>query len=327
MKRYWVIAPFHAKFPDPWEKIWAYDLKHGIISLGWRCMGDVSDLDLNEILKLADVRLQPEPGQSAEAIAKSRSASAHMLWKFFNEVQPGDVVIARRGTKRVAAIGTVKRAAYYDPDKLSEWPFGIDDSYPNHIEVEWMAEPRNISFDVPMFGVQTIHLIPEEKFVSLGLANSMPTNSRRLHEDDSDEESFKVQDTDERTLIERQIRERRGQQAFRHALFGRYEKQCVVTGCGVVAVLEAAHIKPYQGEKENHPENGLLLRADIHTLFDLDLLGIEPSMLQVRLHPSLKDEYGDLEGQQLRCRDGLQPSRDALNLRFVLFEERLNGTA
>jgi HNH endonuclease len=33
-------------------------------------------------------------------------------------------------------------------------------------------------------------------------------------------------------------------------------------------ILEAAHISPYRGEEDNHPENGLLLRADLHTLFD-----------------------------------------------------------
>ena len=62
-----------------------------------------------------------------------------------------------------------------------------------------------------------------------------------------------------------------------------------MTGCTVFAVLEAAHIKPYQGENDNHPQNGLLLRADIHTLFDLNLLGIQPERLQVEisgpLHP------------------------------------------
>ncbi len=56
----------------------------------------------------------------------------------------------------------------------------------------------------------------------------------------------------------------------------RYEHRCVVTGCTVIAVLEAAHIRPYRRPEDNDVKNGLLLRADIHTLFDLNLLGIEP---------------------------------------------------
>ena len=96
-----------------------------------------------------------------------------------------------------------------------------------------------------------------------------------------------------------------------------------MTGCAVLAVLEAAHIKPYQGENDNHPENGLLLRSDIHTLFDLDLLGIEPHRLQVELHPSLAKEYGDLTGATLGCAPARRPSQEALKLRYDQFQQRL----
>ena len=54
-------------------------------------------------------------------------------------------------------------------------------------------------------------------------------------------------------------------------------------GCDVVAVLKATHIMPYRGEETNHPSNGLLLRADLHTLFDVGLLTIDPKTMTVRL--------------------------------------------
>lgn len=100
-----------------------------------------------------------------------------------------------------------------------------------------------------------------------------------------------------------------------------------MTGCTVLAVLEAAHIKPYLGEQDNHPENGLLLRSDIHTLFDLDLLGIAPDRLEVELHPSLRTEYGDLAGVRLRCPCDRRPSPEALKLRYRLFLKRLDAPA
>jgi putative restriction endonuclease len=96
-----------------------------------------------------------------------------------------------------------------------------------------------------------------------------------------------------------------------------------VTGCTVLAVLEAAHIKPYRGERDNHSENGLLLRSDIHTLFDLDLLGIEPDRLQAELHPSLTIEYGALAGMPLGYGFGHRPSYEALRLRYGLFQRKL----
>jgi predicted restriction endonuclease len=55
----------------------------------------------------------------------------------------------------------------------------------------------------------------------------------------------------------------------------------------VEAVLEAAHITPYLGEKTNHISNGLLLRADLHTLFDLYLIRINPTTLRVEISPNL----------------------------------------
>ena len=51
------------------------------------------------------------------------------------------------------------------------------------------------------------------------------------------------------------------------------------TDCEVVQVLEAAHIIPYQGPSTNHVGNGLLLRADLHTLFDLGLIAVDERKL------------------------------------------------
>jgi hypothetical protein len=127
---------------------------------------------------------------------------------------------------------------------------------------------------------------------------------------------------DRREIVDRQIRERRGQQQFRDALRKRYGDHCLVTGCDVLSVLEAAHISPYRGEDDNHPTNGLLLRADIHTLFDLDLLGIEPEELRVELHPAVVNEYGSLVGEALRCPRNRRPAMSALSVRYEQFRQR-----
>jgi hypothetical protein len=168
------------------------------------------------------------------------------------------------------------------------------------------------------------------RFEQLGfkvITISDPGESRlRAEEADGAElssgESYSPEGVDRRQLVERQIRARRGQRQFRDALRARYQNRCVVTGCGIVAILEAAHISPYRGDKENHPENGLLLRADIHTLFDLDLLGIEPDHLRVELHPEIVEEYRYLMGKPLQCPDGVHPSPEALGIRYRQFCQR-----
>jgi predicted restriction endonuclease len=105
---------------------------------------------------------------------------------------------------------------------------------------------------------------------------------------------------DEREKKLRGIVERRGQPDFRNKLIAAYGGRCAVTGCDAVAALEAAHIVPYAGPQSNHVTNGLLLRADIHTLFDLDLIGIEPNSLTISVAPAIKTTvYAELDGKKL----------------------------
>lgn len=108
---------------------------------------------------------------------------------------------------------------------------------------------------------------------------------------------------------------RRGQAAFRDSLLDAYACTCPVTGCKIEPLLEAAHIIPYLGATTNHIQNGLPLRADIHTLFDLQLLAIDPETLTVLLAPSLlESEYGSLAGIAIKLpqQPSHHPSREAL---------------
>jgi predicted restriction endonuclease len=93
---------------------------------------------------------------------------------------------------------------------------------------------------------------------------------------------------DARERVAGEISKRRGQPAFRRKLLKIYGNRCAITGCNAVEVLEACHIVPYLGPKTNHPSNGLVLRADLHTLFDLGLVTIDPQNMSVRvvLRPS-----------------------------------------
>ncbi len=104
-------------------------------------------------------------------------------------------------------------------------------------------------------------------------------------------------DERERTLV--QIAQRRGY-TFRRRLIAAYEGRCAVTKCDAKPALEAAHILPYAGDKSDFICNGLLLRGDIHTLFDLDLIGINPRTFAVALARSLRGtSYDELAGKAI----------------------------
>ncbi len=96
---------------------------------------------------------------------------------------------------------------------------------------------------------------------------------------------------DSRVLINSSIRARRGQQKFRDTLLQRFDERCAITNCSIKHLLEAAHIKPYRGEHDNSPSNGIILRTDIHTLFDLGLVGIEPKTGRVHVDVSIYERW------------------------------------
>lgn len=123
---------------------------------------------------------------------------------------------------------------------------------------------------------------------------------------------------DGRKKIIQEVVRRQGQPKFRKALLSAYGEKCVVSGCNVVDVLEAAHIAPYLGEQSNTVQNGLLLRADIHTLFDLGKLKITPAG-EIELHETLLGtEYERYQGHEIRSPVNLAqaPNVKALTLKY-----------
>lgn len=136
---------------------------------------------------------------------------------------------------------------------------------------------------------------------------------------DADTDDFdptSVEDARER--ISCSITQRRGQKTFRDDLIATYNGRCAITGCSVLDVLEAAHIHPYRGADTNRVTNGLLLRADIHTLFDCGLLVIDSETMTVLVAPQLKDsEYGAFHGRSLCVpkSPAQKPSAEALNMK------------
>ncbi|SBT52509.1 HNH endonuclease [Micromonospora auratinigra] len=95
-----------------------------------------------------------------------------------------------------------------------------------------------------------------------------------------------------------QVTARQGQADFRRRLMDAYDGACAISGCDVPAVLQAAHIDPYDGPSTNRVTNGLLLRADLHNLFDEGLLWIDDAY-RVRVATDL-DHYQDFDGRKVR---------------------------
>ncbi len=134
----------------------------------------------------------------------------------------------------------------------------------------------------------------------------------------TEDRSFDVASVvDSREKVLAQIIRRRGQRAFRNSLIAAYEQRCAITNCDALDALESAHIVSYRGPATNDISNGLLLRADIHTLFDLGLIAVTPEELRVVLSRKLSGTaYEEFRGVMLRMPvdPASRPNREALRM-------------
>ncbi len=83
---------------------------------------------------------------------------------------------------------------------------------------------------------------------------------------------------------------RLGQGAFRILITDAYLRRCSITGEKTLPVLEAAHIKPYAKSGPHFISNGILLRSDIHKLFDTGYITITKEY-KVEVSPRIKEEF------------------------------------
>lgn len=120
-----------------------------------------------------------------------------------------------------------------------------------------------------------------------------------------------------------QIVRRQGQGSFRKQLLRAYQSKCCMTETSDVAVLDAAHITSYDGPSTSTVNNGLLLRTDLHTLFDSGLLGIEPATFLIMVHESIEEpDYRALQGKRIRLPEieGDNPSFEHLTQKWEEFK-------
>ena len=129
-----------------------------------------------------------------------------------------------------------------------------------------------------------------------------------------------IEDGREKKL--RAVASRQGQKKFRNLLLQAYNSKCAFTNCDVTQVLQAAHIVPYNGIKTNDIKNGILLRADIHDLYDMFFISINPENYKITISSHLMDSYlQDLNMKQINLPNRLQeyPDKKVLEWHYNQF--------
>jgi len=112
---------------------------------------------------------------------------------------------------------------------------------------------------------------------------------------------------------------RRGQPAFRAKLIDLYGR-CPLSGCTTLAALEAAHVRQVSGGGADRSSNGILLRADLHKLFDCNLIAIDPESGRVQVSAGCGSEYRKLLGKTVFSPPKGGPALDDFKERWAKFE-------
>ncbi|MDM5197591.1 HNH endonuclease [Fictibacillus enclensis] len=131
-------------------------------------------------------------------------------------------------------------------------------------------------------------------------------------------EEFKL--VDESNIIKGHFKRKRriDSPKFRELTIAAYNK-CAITGEKFLGILEACHIQPYINEKSNHIQNSILLRIDIHELFDSGLITIDGNY-KVYVSSLLSSEYyQSFQGKTIHLPEDSNhhPSKKALEYNFL----------
>jgi putative restriction endonuclease len=114
---------------------------------------------------------------------------------------------------------------------------------------------------------------------------------------------------------------RLGQGSFRIVITDAYERRCALSGERTLPVLDAAHIKPYAVLQRHEVSNGILMRSDLHRLFDDGYITIDPMDRRIQVSRRIRDEFDNgkeyykLHGERIRepAQSSYRPHSDNLD--------------
>lgn len=149
---------------------------------------------------------------------------------------------------------------------------------------QWIPIPQ--SFALNIVSGKSYDTLTEEGAALWENTRRAMSNQRRVQEPAVTSPNFEEPRFGEEYLA----RSRLGQGAFRVLVTDAYQRRCAVTGERTLPVLEAAHIRPYSRQGPHRISNGILLRSDLHKLFDLGYVTVTPEM-RLEVSPRLKAEW------------------------------------
>ena len=213
-----------------------------------------------------------------------------LAWSTFGEAN-GVLSLADFRTKISSIRGDLEKNPTIGCTILTQ-PFYLEDHAFFAPPLEWALNiVTGKSYDATVG--EGLRLFEQAKSAILFQSPTIRTGSNRLAEDSP------------RYGEERLIRPRLGQGGFRVVVLDEYARRCSITGERTLPVLEAAHIQPYSEDGPHDVSNGILLRSDLHTLFDKGYMTVTTD-LRVEVSRRIREEFSNgreyyaLHGHELK---------------------------
>lgn len=221
-------------------------------------------------------------------------------------------------------------------------------SYPEFIDIIRSFRKKSSNLmgrNAPPLGciiLRDVHFLPESEWLPWGAKEGFSSNivrrkgydltsrpgsqlleflkGRELYVAPEFSETFMPQIVDQRTWTARSSVVREGQGTFRLRLLDAYGKRCAITGERTIPVLHAAHIQPYMGPASNNVRNGVVLRSDLHELYDQGYVAITPDY-RIEVSSRIREEFDNgrdyyaFHGRELKvlpAEERKRPSREVL---------------
>ena len=215
-----------------------------------------------------------------EILYNGLKKTIHYYFEMYDKTKNGEKFV-KQEYYRLLHIEFGRTKKYYER-RMSNISYVLKESY----NIEHLKGLK------PLYGVgknvqnDIIDIIDKNKYLlENSIINKKNNNLKKLPNQEAGNDDITL-----KRLISQKIR--KGQQKFRNNLLVNYSKKCCISNCNVIDVLEACHIYKFSSSGINHSSNGLLLRRDIHKLFDNGQIKINPSSMKIEVNRTLIDtEY------------------------------------
>jgi putative restriction endonuclease len=153
---------------------------------------------------------------------------------------------------------------------------------------DWIPIPKNWSSNIVKG--KTYNTLDQVGLMIWNQVESLLNNYNLFDREESEKSQLILEKNEPEYLKKYLTRIRLGQGAFRVCLTDAYQRKCAISGEKTLPVLEAAHIKPYSQSGPNYTSNGILIRADLHKLFDAGYITLTKN-LKIEVSKRIKEKF------------------------------------